>query len=198
MATTEALAQAPPQLDDYARAALQEDLGAVTIALPEGEDEKVSLAPDDLAFLDRMMYKRKALLAQMEVNTLIAERRKADVEQWLGQVNSTLLSQVQYLTGVLLQVARHLAFPGKSKSMALPSGRLGLRAQQPKLEILDMDAALSFVRKANRGKKPANIPIKVVETVSVTDLKRYWESTGLVPDGCAVEADRPDKPYVEG
>lgn len=79
---------------------------------------------------------------------------------------------------------------GKTRSVKLLSGRLGFRQNPSSMKIIDPAAALAWAKE--------NLPnaVKVVESVQVTPLKSYAETTGEFPE--FVEYTAPyDKFYVE-
>ena len=167
---------------------LAEELGTVVFE-PPSDGELLPMSEDELAFADRVGYARQVRVDQISTYERIAERRTFDIQQWLATTTKGLREQVAYLDHMLNLMAKHMQLPATAKSFKLPSVRLGRRKQQPILEIEDMPLAVAFAKE--RG-----IPTKVVETVSVTDLKEYYQATGELPDGCTYE-ERPDKPFVE-
>lgn len=190
--------QAPAQVDEEVWRGLAEELGPEILDVEEAPPEELA-SPEALALLDRMLYKLRELEREQEAVVEVARRRTDDISQWKNNRVATLGKPAAFLRMVLEHAARTMQFAGKAKSVSLPSGRLGRRAQPDRLEIADQAAAVAFAKTYNRslaeGSQP--VPIKVVETVSVKDMTEVWQSTGVVPDGCVPVTARDDKPFVE-
>jgi hypothetical protein len=167
-----------------AQQALAEDLGGVvTIQMPEGTG-LVPLGPDELAFIDRLGFARQQRAEQIATFETIAARRRQDIDAWLSLVTRSLRAQVQYLDMVL-----RIQFPGKAKSLPLPSVTLARKAQPSRITITDPAALLAFA-KANK------LPVKTAESVAHADVVEYYEATGEVPPGCEY-VESTDNPHVK-
>ena len=77
----------------------------------------------------------------------------------------------------LEQAARAYPYPPKVKSRRLPNGTIGSRTVPARLEVVDEEAALRWAEE--HGFDGA-----IRKSVRVTPLREYWQSTGIVPDGC--------------
>jgi hypothetical protein len=104
-------------------------------------------------------------------------------------VTRSLRAQVQYLDMVLRDVAKRIQFPGKAKSLPLPSVTLARKAQPSRITITDPAALLAFA-KANK------LPVKTAESVAHADVVEYYEATGEVPPGCEY-VESTDNPHVK-
>lgn len=148
-----------------------------------------SLTPEVQAHLDRMLYKMRELRQAIADVEQAGALRVEEIQRWVMSTTRTMRHQLQYLDTVATYAAGQLEYRGKAKSVSLPSGVLGRKAQQPVLAIQDEAKALAF-------SKQHGIPFKQVEEPYVGQLKEYVERTGIVPDGCTYDT-RPDKPYVK-
>lgn len=148
------------------------------------EENLADAAPDDRVELDVWFDRRLAALAAIEAemrrNEEVAQRRIEMIRAWMEEQNAVLERRANFLRGLLEQAARAYPYPGKAKSRKLPHGTFGSRTVPPKLEIEDEMAALAFAK--------AQVPdaVRVRESVLVSELKAWWQSTGILPDGCRV------------
>ncbi len=70
---------------------------------------------------------------------------------------------------------------GRRKSVNLPAGTMGLRAEPQRLRVEDEAAALEWAR------KHCPDAIRVTERISRTALNQHFASTGQTPSGCALQ-----------
>lgn len=164
--------------------ALEAELGSLDVP-PQS-----SLTPEVMAQIDRMLAKVRGLLKENEDVQAVAALRIQEIQDWADRHNATRARQVAYLTTVLEYTAGELVYRPNSKSVTLPNGTLGKRAQGPRLVITEADKALAFCKKHG-------IEFKAVEEPYVGKLKEWALKNGKVPAGCTLETDRPDKPYIE-
>lgn len=75
------------------------------------------------------------------------------------------------------------------KSIKLPSGALGFRAQPVRVRVVDEPSVLTWCKR--------NLPaaVRVVERVSRTAINDHYEATGQMPEGSALDAEA-DRFYV--
>lgn len=78
---------------------------------------------------------------------------------------------------------------GKSKSINLPAGRVGIRRLSAKIEVLDQAAVLAWAQ------HHCPEAIKRVESIRKTPLNEHFQATGEVPDGTTVR-DEQDTFYI--
>ena len=148
------------------------------------EEDLADAAPADRVELDVWFDRRLAALAAIEAemrrNEEVAQRRIEMIRAWLEEQNAVLERRADFLRGLLEQAARAYPYPPRAKSRKLPHGTFGSRTVPPKLEIEDEMAALAFAK--------AQVPdaVRVRESVLVSELKAWWQSTGILPDGCRV------------
>ncbi|HEX6938604.1 MAG TPA: host-nuclease inhibitor Gam family protein [Longimicrobiales bacterium] len=146
------------------------------------EEDLADAAPADRVELDIWFDRRLAALAAIEAemrrNEEVAQRRIEMIRAWMEEQNAALQRRADFLRSLLEQAARAYPYPGKAKSRKLPHGTFGSRTVPPKLEIEDEMAALAFAK--------AQVPdaVRVRESVLVSELKTWWQSTGILPDGC--------------
>jgi hypothetical protein len=75
---------------------------------------------------------------------------------------------------------------GRSRSIPLPAGRIGLRRSQPRLQIIDPSAAMDWAR--------AHCPtaIRLSESLIKTPLNEHLHQTGELPAGTNLQPERDD------
>lgn len=81
--------------------------------------------------------------------------------------------------------------PGRArKSLNLPGGTIGFRAQPVRLRVVEEDVVIEWAR--------GNLPgaIRVTERISKTDLNAHFEQNGEMPPGTALDAEA-EKFYVK-
>ena len=163
--TEERLADPPPPPEEAARAALD-------------------------AWIDRRLYVLGRLQQEMAENAEVAAIRQTEISAWLDEQNAVVARRAEYLAQQIGQVARNYPYP-KGKSRELPGGKIGMRAQRAKLEILDHDAALAWAE--------AHMPDRVnhKQWITATPLREWVESTGEQPDGTAYHEGGQDEPFVK-
>lgn len=166
------------------RLELEVEIGG-KLEAPRGE-----LSAEARANLDRMLFKMRELIQEIQDLETTARLRYEDIELWLHRETRRQRAQLTYLTMVLEDAAANVVFPTGKKSINLPSGTLGRRALQPTLTVVDKDAALAFSRKHG---------ILIKEEPYAGELKKWAAQRKFkkVPDGCTVQVGRDDKPYVE-
>lgn len=162
------------------------------------EDGLTDERPADVAELDAWVDVRLAALKGIERrigrNDRAAQLRIQMVENWRDAQNAVLERQREHLTALLEQVARTYPYP-KGKSRTLSAGKIGVKDVPEKLKVEDKDAALEFAR-ARDGLAEAIVE-KVTYSIAQRELKAYYDSTGELPDGCAVEPKIENVPYVK-
>lgn len=67
---------------------------------------------------------------------------------------------------------------GRRKSLKLPAGTIGLRAEPARLRVQDEDATIAWAK--------AHLPhaVRVSERISRTALNEHHAASGEIPDGC--------------
>lgn len=90
------------------------------------------------------------------------------------------------------QITKKLLAGGKAKSLKTPWGKVGFRAQQDEIEVVDDEAVKEQIIE---GKLPEDIQ-KVKIEISKSALNKYIKESGDIPDGVKV-TPRPDKFYVD-
>lgn|SRR5690606_33052593 len=160
----------------------------------EGLDDE---RPKGGAELDAWIDKRLAVLAAIEEridqNNEAARLRIEMIERWRDDQNASLERQRDYLVRILEDAARAYPYPKNAKSRALPFGTVGVKNQPEKLKVEDKDAAIAFAQ----GHELLSEKVKIKYDIAHKDLKEFYDSTGIVPDGCVVEPKRENVPYVK-
>jgi hypothetical protein len=155
-------------------------------ALPPGFEPDYTLeGPRLYAVLDEALER----LAEIEAEkAAVRETARLRVEKIQGH-EQTELERIDRHADYWRQRVEHLGpraeFSGKKKSLRLAFGEIGFRKRAGTVEVLDMARAVEFAR-------GANLPVKVVESVSKTDLAK------LCRDGLRPEPAEDGFAWVEG
>lgn len=161
----------------------------------EGIDDDQPVG-DTLA-LDVWIDKRLAVLAAIEErihqNNEAARLRIEMIERWRDEQNASLERQRDYLVRILEDAARAYPYPKNAKSRVLPFGTVGVKNQPEKLKVEDKDAAVAFAQRHELLSEK----VKIKYDIAHKDLKEFYDSTGIVPDGCVVEPKVQNVPYVK-
>lgn len=158
--------------------------------ISEGLAEEVPADRVDLdVWLDRRLAVLAALERQIEQNTEVARRRIEMIRSWMETENAALQRRADFLRSLLEQAARAYPYPPKVKSRRLPNGTIGSRTVPARLEVVDEEAALRWAEE--HGFDGA-----IRKSVRITPLREYWQSTGIVPEGCQ-EAPAEERFYVK-
>jgi sugar phosphate isomerase/epimerase len=135
--------------------------------------------PDDAVERDRWIdWRLRRIRQELEAigrNNALANAEIERYTKWREDANAGHVRTIEWLEEQVRLAAMGYEFPGKAKSRKLPSGAFGFRAAGGRTVINDMAAAVEFAREKG-------IPVKVTETVGVTEMKEYIESTGDVPE----------------
>ena len=134
-------------------------------------------ADSDLVRIDWLLEKVTALKAEIAENDAVAKRRMEMQEDFRQGENAKIENAITYWVGQIGQLApsdgdAFKAEYGK-KSRTLAHGTFGYRTRPDRVEIDGMEAVVLFA-------KGTDIPIKVVHTISKTDLKKHAQKTGLL------------------
>lgn len=174
----------------------QADADLREFLVAEGLDDE---QPEGAAELDAWIDKRLAALMaideQIAQNNRAAQLRIEMIERWRDDQNASLERRREYLTRLLEQIARTYPYPKKSKSRALPFGTIGVKDEPERLKVVDKEAALAFAQ--GHELLSEKVVAKVTYSIAQKDLKEFYDSTGIVPDGCVVEPKRENVPYVK-
>ena len=150
-------------------------------------------APADRVDLDVWLDRRLAVLAalerQIEQNTEVARRRIEMIRDWMETENAALQRRADFLRSLLEQAARAYPYPPKVKSRRLPNGTIGSRTVPARLEVVNEEAALRWAEECGFDEA-------IRKSVRVTPLREYWQSTGIVPEGCQ-EVPAEERFYVK-
>lgn len=141
--------------------------------------EMEAAGPDGLGDIDsRIDYyleKIKDGNAEIERNRVTASIRLDTISDWLAGENAKIERRNSYLVGQIGMLAPPsaedtVAEYGK-KSRTLPNGSFGFKQKPGHVEIKDMGSAVRYALEMD-------LPTKIVETVSKTDLKTHARATG--------------------
>lgn len=124
--------------------------------------------------------------AEIDRFTEMAAHLKAEyceqIDERLAEITSPHLKTLENMTSLLRPWSEvEIAKQGKARSYKLLSGTVGFRQAPDSLEVKDEAAALLWIKQHDiQG------CIRVKEEVKKTETKKFIESTGEVPDGCAL------------
>jgi plasmid replication initiation protein len=147
--------------------------------------------PTDPVELDRFIdWRLRRIRQEREQQLRNTDIARAEIERytkWLDEANATHQHSIDYLTEqVRMAVLSGYDF-GKKKSRKLPNGTIGFSLKGGGVSITDMAAAVAFARE---------VGIEVKESVGVSKVKEYMESTGKPLPFVEVEEKR-DVFYVK-
>lgn len=131
-------------------------------------------APADPVELDRWIDWRlrriQQLVQQQKKNAEVVRTEIEKLTEWRDGENASLQRSIDWFEQQVVAAAHGYDF-GDKKSRKLPHGTFGKRLVGGRTVITDMAAAVAFAREKG-------VPVKVVESVMVSDIKEYIESTG--------------------
>jgi phage host-nuclease inhibitor protein Gam len=131
------------------------------------------------AWLEWRLQKLASIRAEMERNQAVAQGEHDRITSWLDEQNATLQRNAEWLQDQIHQASLAYDF-GSKKSRKLPSGTFGFEQRGGSVKITDMAAAV-------RWAKEHGFADSVKETIGVTPIKQYIESTGETPAFVTVE-----------
>jgi len=114
-------------------------------------------------------------------NTRIAEAetlREAAIEKintWFENYTHDYQNTLEKMEEFLRPFVEERIKDTKSKTLKMINGKASFRTMPEKIEILNEDELIEFAKKEN-------IPVQVKESVYKTDVKKYIESTGRIPE----------------
>jgi hypothetical protein len=111
-----------------------------------------------------------AARAEMEHNMAVARAEIEKYTRWVEEENAGHARTIEWMESQIRAAAMSYDF-GTKRSRRLADGTFGFRTTPGKLTITDPVEAVEFARM--RG-----IPVKVVESVGVRELKEFIDSTG--------------------
>lgn len=134
---------------------------------------------------DRALRELADCRAEQSANTAACKVEVARLQAAFDDLNRPLVAREERLVALLEQVARALPLRGK-RSRNLAFGSIGWTAAKARLEVQDPAAALTWALK-----QPDEIATRITKRVEERkivkkELDLLWESTGEVPEGCAV------------
>src|SRR5690606_13569022 len=143
------------------------------------ETENGKMSPEVLftAFLWKINY----IEQEIEKYSKVAEETIKEVNDWFDKKKSQLNGQIDYMCG---QMKSYLKTHDR-KSLTLPSGTIGIRKQQDKVEIVDFDL---FCNKATPDLL-RNVPESFEPDMQ--KIKSHIKTHGDIPDGIDVLPQAP-------
>lgn len=166
------------------------DAEALTL-LYDGVDEPeapAGFAVKDLATADWAVGKAKFATTAIAERKAYAEFMKRKIDGWLEGEIKKYDNTIAQMSILLEPWVKEKLEGQKDRSIKLPAGKAGFRKTPDKIEM-DQEG---FVPQA----RELGIPIQVREYVNKTDVKKYLQSSGHVPDGVVVIPGH-DKFYLE-
>lgn len=164
-----AIEYTPDQLEEQEREAFLREIGQEAALVDDASREAAD------AYLDHLLEKMAEREAAIASTNDIAERRILMIEGWRRQQNERVTREIQWLKIQIHAIGEGYDFEKGKKSRSLPNGSFGFRRTPDKVEIVDMDLAVSFAEA--RG-------LEIKKTVGKTPLKSHLKATGEIPDGC--------------
>lgn len=129
----------------------------------------------------RFLWKINFLEQEIEKHSKVAEETVKEINDWFEKKKSQLKGQIDFLSNQMQYFLRI----NDCKSMVLPSGKIGFRVQQDKVEVVNQDLFFS--------KATSELLRHVPETYEpdMMKIKAHIKSTGEIPEGIEVSHQQP-------
>lgn len=124
-----------------------------------------------------------------EIEALAKEKIRVVTEAtelWKEKEFNSLNSTESWFEGLLMEFANSKLYDSKKKSLKLPSGTLGFRAQQNEYIYEDDKALIEFLK---QNQKEALVTVKTSEALNKSEIKKVIVKDGdeIFIDGLKVE-----------
>ena len=140
------------------------------------EEEQADLQKEEVTpeiRFTRFLWKIKFIEQDLDKHQRVAEDTIKEVSEWFDKKRNQLEKQIKFLCD---QMQNYLSIQDL-KSLSLPSGKIGFRNQQDKIEIIDYDL---FYSKALPG-----LLRRVPESYEpdLKKIKEHIKTTSAIPEG---------------
>jgi type I site-specific restriction-modification system R (restriction) subunit len=140
----------------------------------EGKEMLTNSSPEIV--FTKYLWVIKKLETEIEKIRITSEKLKSEIDEWESKKTNQKLDQIAYLSNQMENYLRQKEL----KSLSLPNGNIGLRKQQPKIEIINEEmfyehAEASLLRHVPESYAP-----------DLTAIKQKIKSTGELPKGVEV------------
>ena len=129
----------------------------------------------------KFLWKIKFIEKELQKHSQVAKDTIKDIETWYEKKRNQLLGQINFLTNQMENYLRG----NNLKSLSLPSGRIGFRKQQDKVEIVNPDLFYSKASSEVLRHIPESYEPDMVK------IKSQLKENGVIPDGVEVTHQQP-------
>lgn len=138
-----------------------------------------SLSPE--VRFTKFLWKINFIEQEIEKHSKVAEETIKEVNDWFEQKKDQLKKQIEFLSN---QMQNYLRVQDR-KSLALPSGKIGFRIQQDKIEVADPDLFYS--------KATPDLLRHIPESYEpdILKIKSHIKTNGDIPSGVEVSPQAP-------
>ena len=146
----------------------------------EQEDLQKEEVTPEIRFT-RFLWKIKFIEKELDKHQKVAEKTIKEVSDWFSKKKSQLEGQIRFLCD---QMQNYLSIQDL-KSLSLPSGKISLRAQKDKVEIIDYDLFYSkalpeLLRQIPESFEP-----------DLKKIKEHIKTTSEIPEGIDITPQEP-------
>ena len=148
------------------------------------EEEQADLQKEEVTpeiRFTRFLWKIKFIEQELDKHQRVAEAMINEVSSWFDKKKSQLEGQIRFLCD---QMQNYLVIQDL-KSLSLPSGKIGFRNQQDKIEILDYDLFYSKALPALLRHVPESYE------PDMKKIKEHIKTTSEIPEGIEVSSQDP-------
>jgi phage host-nuclease inhibitor protein Gam len=143
----------------------------------------------DLSAADWAVRKAKAAEERMAQRQALADGYRYKIAEWLEQANKSDAETVAFMAGVLRPFVEEAVRGQKTKTVLIPSGKVGLRKAPDHIEIRD-EAALMAILDAEHPEC-----VRVKKEVNKAALKKVLQEGGNMEEAAIVEGE--ERLYIE-
>ena len=132
----------------------------------------------DMDKANSILYVIGKIQGEMDEVKAVAQKQIEKAKMFQDAECNKMQRTIDFLTARV----HGFAIASGKRTVNLPNGKLKLIKKQDKFEITDQDAVLSWIRE----NKLEDTLIRIKEDVNKTEVKKYFKTTGEIPDGLEV------------
>lgn len=145
----------------------------------EGKEILTNKSPEIV--FTKYLWVIKKLEAEIEKIRITSDKLKSEIDEWESRKTNQKLDQITYLSNQMENYLRQK----EMRSLSLPNGNIGLRKQQPKIEITDEELFYENAEATLLRHQPESY------APDLAAIKQKIKSTGEIPQGIKLSEQEP-------